>query len=88
MADRTVTVYLSRYALHGCQRFDCGIDYSLNSRDVDSYILDREVSAVFGWLNHSVKMFHVMRDSPRHKDRMLAGLWGSQPQKNFSKIIF
>lgn len=47
------------------------------SRDIDSDIIDREVSAVQQWLN-SNWTFHVMRDHPSHGGFMLAGLWGAK----------
>ncbi len=45
------------------------------SRDADSYILDREAAAVKEWLA-SDRWFHVMRDTPTHKLKILGGLWG------------
>ena len=42
------------------------------SRDSDSWVLDREVTAVQEWLL-SGRTFHVMRDHPNHKAVMLAG---------------
>ena len=45
------------------------------SRDCDSRISDREVSAINEWLN-SDKDFHIMRDHPYHSISILAGMWG------------
>ncbi|XP_064091245.1 uncharacterized protein LOC135204922 [Macrobrachium nipponense] len=52
------------------------VDVSL-FRDLDSYILPREVAAVDEWLQ-SNSSYHVMRDHPLHNGQMLAGLWGCQ----------
>ena len=45
------------------------------SRDIDAYVLDREVQAVYEWIlsNYS---YHILRDHPAHCGPMLAGLWG------------
>ena len=51
------------------------------SRDLDSPLTKRERSAVNAWLA-SNKSFHVMRDHPRHRIRMLGGLWGFRPAFN------
>ncbi|CAF1613641.1 unnamed protein product, partial [Didymodactylos carnosus] len=60
------------------QRFlplaDKFVDYYM-SRDIDSPIFDREVSAVNEWIA-SDKMFHIMRDHPQHDTAILGGLWG------------
>jgi hypothetical protein len=45
------------------------------SRDCDSRISEREVSAVNEWLN-SDKDFHIMRDHPYHTVSILGGMWG------------
>lgn len=45
------------------------------SRDIDAYILDREVAAVSEWLQ-SRYSYHIMRDHPSHGGAILAGLWG------------
>lgn len=45
------------------------------SRDCDSRISEREVSAVNEWLN-SDKDFHIMRDHPYHTVPILGGMWG------------
>jgi hypothetical protein len=45
------------------------------SRDIDSYITKREVSAVSEWLN-SEKNLHIMRDHPHHKNKIQAGMFG------------
>ncbi|XP_068213707.1 uncharacterized protein [Palaemon carinicauda] len=46
-------------------------------RDLDSYVLPREVAAVDEWL-WSDSPYHVMRDHPLHNAQILAGLWGCQ----------
>ena len=47
----------------------------LLSRDCDSRISPREVSAINEWLS-SDKDFHIMRDHPYHQVPILAGMWG------------
>lgn len=54
------------------------------SRDVDSYLTEREASAVGAWLGGSGKQFHVMRDGPFHRSTMLAGLWGAHNYMNMA----
>ncbi len=44
-------------------------------RDVDTRILKREVAAVKEW-EQSNKLFHIMRDSPCHYPKILAGMFG------------
>ena len=51
------------------------------SRDLDSYILDREVGPVNQWLESKLP-FHVMRDHPWHGGSMLGGLWGFKNYAN------
>lgn len=53
------------------------------SRDLDSAFTRRERAAVDAWLA-SNKSFHSMRDHPRHKIRMLGGMWGFRPSLNRS----
>ena len=45
------------------------------SRDCDSRISEREVSAINEWLE-SDKDFHIMRDHPYHTVPILGGMWG------------
>jgi hypothetical protein len=45
------------------------------SRDCDSRIGDRELSAINEWLE-SDKDFHIMRDHPYHNVPILGGMWG------------
>lgn len=45
------------------------------SRDCDSRISQREVSAINEWLS-SDKDFHIMRDHPYHTVPILGGMWG------------
>jgi len=47
----------------------------LLSRDCDSRISPREVSAISEWLS-SDKDFHIMRDHPYHQVPILSGMWG------------
>jgi hypothetical protein len=47
------------------------------SRDADSRLSKREVSAVNEWLA-SGKLFHVMRDHPAHSIEILGGMWGAR----------
>jgi hypothetical protein len=47
----------------------------LLSRDCDSRISDREISAINEWIE-SDKDFHIMRDHPYHQVPILAGIWG------------
>lgn len=56
------------------------------SRDVDSWIIPRERSAVFDWEN-SGDQFHIMRDGPFHVAIILAGLWGAKNYDNFQKAL-
>lgn len=51
---------------------DCDI---MISRDIDSHITEREVSAVNDWLQ-SDKALHVMRDHPHHGNCLQAGMFG------------
>ena len=53
------------------------------SRDVDSYLTDRETASVQAWMV-SGKQFHVMRDGPFHRSTILAGLWGADNYQNLS----
>ena len=45
------------------------------SRDTDSRIEPKEVKAIKDWLK-SNKNFHIIRNHPMHRRRILAGLWG------------
>lgn len=45
------------------------------SRDADSPIISREEDAVREWLCTD-RIFHVMRDHPKHCVSILGGLWG------------
>ena len=58
------------------------------SRDCDSRISEREVSAVNEWIN-SDKDFHIMRDHPYHQVPILAGMWGCRNKllSNISQLI-
>lgn len=53
---------------------DINVDVMI-SRDCDSRITQREVSAVVEWLK-SGAMFHIMRDHPHHATEILGGMWG------------
>lgn len=61
-------------------RFEAASDPDVDvmiSRDCDSRITAREVSAVKAWLS-SRSMFHIMRDHPQHATQILGGMWGSR----------
>ena len=47
------------------------------SRDLDSRISAREVSAVEEWLESGLQV-HAMRDHPAHNTAMLGGMWGAR----------
>lgn len=69
----------SKDSFHGMfWRFWASEDPEVNimlSRDCDSRISDREVSAINDWLK-SDKDFHIMRDHPYHTVPILGGMWG------------
>ena len=69
----------SKDSFHGMfWRFWAAEDETTNiflSRDCDSRITEREVTAVNEWLN-SDKDFHTMRDHPYHTVPILGGMWG------------
>lgn len=44
-------------------------------RDADSRIELKEIKAIVDWLK-SGKDFHIMRNHPMHKRKILAGMWG------------
>lgn len=41
------------------------------SRDLDSFVSDREKAAVDDWLSNSDAVLHVMRDHPYHQAKIL-----------------
>ena len=53
------------------------------SRDVDSFLTEREAASVKAWLV-SGKQWHVMRDGPFHRSTILAGLWGGANYENLT----
>ncbi|XP_023324060.1 uncharacterized protein LOC111698059 isoform X2 [Eurytemora carolleeae] len=56
-------------------------------RDIDSYMLDREVFAVKDWLK-SPHQYHIMRDGPFHTMfGMLAGMWGGRNYQNMTLAL-
>jgi len=69
------------YYHHGMfWRFSASEDSQVNiflSRDCDSRITEREVSAINEWLL-SDRDFHIMRDHPYHTVSILGGMWGSR----------
>lgn len=74
-----VFLFESKDSFHGMfARFlaadDPEVDIML-SRDCDSRIDIREISAINEWLA-SDKDFHIMRDHPYHGTAILGGLWG------------
>ena len=48
------------------------VDYFL-IRDIDSFVLPREVAAVQQWIQNSTFLIHAMRDHPSHNGVILAG---------------
>lgn len=63
-------------------RFIPAFDKNVNiflSRDADSRITEKEITAVTEWLK-SDKDFHIMRDSTWHVRKILAGMWGCRNQ--------
>lgn len=61
---------------------DCDI---FMSRDIDSHITHREVAAVKIWEN-SDKNLHIMRDHPRHRNKILAGMFGLKKNNKLENI--
>ena len=55
------------------------------SRDMDSWILPRERSAVQEWETVGRFQFHVMRDHPNHNYPIIAGLWGANNYLNLKR---
>jgi hypothetical protein len=51
-------------------------------RDADSRISEREALAVNEWIK-SGKTLHLMRDHPHHGHKIMGGMWGMIPQKDF-----
>lgn len=74
-----IIVVDSKDSFHGAfWRFWASEDPEVNimlSRDCDSRISDREISAINDWLE-SDKDFHIMRDHPYHTVPILGGMWG------------
>ena len=58
--------------------------FAFGSRDVDSFLSEREEASVRAWLA-SGKQFHVMRDGPFHRSTILAGLWGAVNYANMTR---
>lgn len=80
LADNSETVVMKQ--LHPFEglfwRFTAAADADVMiSRDCDSRISEREVTAVNAWLK-SDKDFHIMRDHPYHREVILGGMWGSR----------
>jgi hypothetical protein len=74
-------VDVSKYLIDDKKKFP--LLYLVMSRDLDSPLTPRERSAVNVWLM-SNKAFHAMRDHPKHRLRMLGGMWGFQSFLNRS----
>ena len=55
------------------------------SRDIDSYITEREVSAVSDWLT-SNNSLHIMRDHPHHRNKIQAGMFGLKKNNALPEI--
>ena len=58
-----------------------------HSRDLDSRISEREVSAVVDWLATG-KHFHVMRDRPNHRHVMEGCCFGMKIPENNIRIKY
>jgi len=56
------------------------------SRDCDSRISEREVSAINEWIR-SEREFHIIRDHPNHLTPIMGGMWGCRT-KVFKEIGF
>ena len=54
-------------------------------RDADSRVNKREKAAVDQWLK-SDKDFHIMRDHPKNRTKILAGLWGARKKILVGKL--
>jgi hypothetical protein len=74
-----IVIVDSKDSFHGMfWRFWASEESDVNiflSRDCDSRITEREVSAFNEWLD-SNKDFHIMRDHPYHTVPILGGMWG------------
>ena len=61
-----------------------------HSRDIDSNIIPREIAAVQEW-NRSNALYHVLRDHPNHRFKILAGMFGmkltGQNRQQMSQIL-
>ncbi|CAF4973708.1 unnamed protein product, partial [Rotaria magnacalcarata] len=55
------------------------------SRDIDSPILERETTIVYGWLD-SKHTIHIIRDHHEHNVPILGGLWGIKVNKEHALI--
>jgi len=66
--------------------FDPMVDLWI-SRDLDSRITSREVSAVNDWIQTGMK-FHVMRDSHNHSYPVMAGMFGMRAISRHTQRIF
>ena len=59
---------------------------ALLPRDLDSWINQREATAVHAWLQ-SNKALHVMRDHPLHPFAILGGMWGIKMDRHIDKAM-
>ena len=57
------------------------------SRDLDSRISPREVSAVTEFLSDPRANFHVMRDHPAHVTYIMGGLWGVKVHRARNELL-
>ena len=59
-------------------------------RDTDSRLLEREKVCVDEWII-SGKNFHIIRDHPHHKARIMGGMWGAtkmiNDKLNYNKLL-
>ena len=57
----------------------------LASRDLDSRLNQRELSAVKEWRENSTQPIHVMRDHPQHTIGMLGAAWDADLTRKHSR---
>jgi hypothetical protein len=56
-----------------------------SSRDLDSRLNARELSAVKEWIENSTQPIHVMRDHPQHTIGMLGAAWDADLNRKNSR---
>lgn len=75
LIERTGVIKPNRFMAWRFEPYDDPNVELFISRDTDTRILEREVLAVYDWIN-SDKKVHIMRDSPCHYPVMLGGMFG------------